>query len=534
MSAPITERQAKATYELVMHYFREISQIPRGSGKEQKIADYLVNFAKERGFTYTRSTATVDGKQTHDVVIEKPGTAGYENLDAVILQAHTDMVCQKVKDSAHNFDADPIEIIERDGKMRANGTTLGADDGIGVACILALLKSTEIAHPPIKALFTSDEEDGMTGAMAVTKELVNANRLINIDTETEGTLYYGCAGGLDAVFRLPYTLEPVPDGYELIQIEMSGLLGGHSGVEIHKKHANAHKLMARALRAAFDAYPAMLITFIGGDKRNVITREASALIAVEKNNKDKVIELIKNQEDTFLHEYEGIENPKTFRLTAESAKAKPGNSPLQALSHGSRDKFLALILVIPNDIQAMHGKVDNLVETSCNLGIIRQETDHFYLCSLIRSFFRTKKLYVLEQMRQLAALSGAAFSFAGDYPDWEPNPDSELIARFKRAYESAFPGAGEQGLPRVESIHAGLECGYFTENFPGMDMIACGPTITGAHTPEETLDVESTEKVVALLLTVLAQMDSAPERLDKVAAFKNEASEPEHICRCIR
>ncbi len=524
MSIEITNTLAKEINERVFYYFREISKIPRGSGNEQAISDYLVAFAKERNLTFKRCDVPVGDRLTLNVVICKDATKGYEALETVVLQGHTDMVCQKTKESTHNFETDPIEIIEKDGMMTANCTTLGADDGIGVACILAILESDKIAHPKIEALCTSDEEDGMTGAIAVTGELVTGRRLINIDTESEGTLYYGCAGGVNANFCLPIKHEPIPSNYSLLQVEISGLLGGHSGVEIHKKRANAHKLMARTLRTIQDAYPLCLVTFTGGDKRNVITRNVSVVIGVEAANVDSVISLVSKQKDTFVKEYDGIET--SIELTAVRAES----AQTQALSQESMNALITLIYIIPNDIQAMHGKVEGLVETSCNLGIVRQEDEQIVLCSLIRSFVRTKKLFVLDQMRQLAKLFGAAFDGSSDYPDWNPNTNSELIARFRSAYLSTFSKE-----PRLESIHAGLECGYFAEKFPTMDIIACGPTITGAHTPEEKLDIDSTEKVVELLLNVLSQMDSPISNMVCTCSEMDTAVQnDEQICQCIR
>ncbi|MDR0460036.1 MAG: beta-Ala-His dipeptidase [Nitrososphaerota archaeon] len=512
MTIEITKELSQSVNNRVMYYFYEISKIPRGSGREQRIADYLVDFANKHQLEIKRSTAIIEDKQTHNVVIKKPASKGYETFNTVILQSHIDMVCQKTPNSKHNFDNDPIEVIKTpdDKYLIAKDTTLGADDGIGVACMLAILENKTIIHPPIEALFTSDEEDGMTGAQAITKEsmLISGKRLINIDTETEGTLYYGCAGGIDANFTLPITNTHIPKNYTFIQIELVGLLGGHSGVEINKKRANAHKLMARTLNTIWNNYQdALLVSFTGGDKRNVITREATTLIAVEKINKDKIINLVEEQKTIFLHEYENIEDPKTFNLTATPKLVLDAQ---QALTRESSEKLIALILIIPNDVQAMHGKVDGLVETSCNLGIVRQELNYFYLCSLIRSFYETKKMHVLEQMRQLALRISANFSSSGNYPNWEPNPDSELVARFKYAYESAFPGSKTKDLPHIESIHAGLECGYFSNKYPDIDMIACGPTITGAHTTEEKLDITSTEKVITLLLTALNQMNTSP------------------------
>jgi len=497
------------THERVMYYFREkMCGIPRGSGKERQIADYLVEFAREHGLEWKRGSGVVNGKPVHNVVIRKPASAGYENLDAVILQSHIDMVCQKAIGSTHDFDRDPLSVaVSDDGRfMSAAGTTLGADDGIGAACALAVLESGGIAHPPIEALFTSDEEDGMGGAIAACADdgdFIRGRRLINIDEDTEGTLFCGCAGGINAVLRLPVRRESVPHGYVFLRVELSGLTGGHSGSEIHRGRANAHMLLARALNAVRDKEREVYLTaFTGGDKRNVITREAAAVIAVQKQFVDDVVTLIGTQEKIFAHEYAGIENGG-IRLTA---KVVEDAAVISVLSDQSFERLLAVLLAMPNGVLAMHGRIEGLVETSCNMGIVRLEEDHIYICSLIRSFLRTKKLYILERMRQIAWLAGAEFSFDGDYPQWEPNPNSELAARFAQAYESAFPGAKEAGLPRLKSVHAGLECGYFAERFPDMDMISCGPTITGAHTIDETLDIVSTEKLVRLLITVLGQM----------------------------
>ena len=509
MAIEVSDGLVKKIHERAVYYFRDrICAIPHGSGNEEKITAWLVDFAKGLGLECKRGDEVVNGKRTYNVVIKKPGSAGYEGLDAVVLQSHIDMVCQKIRESTHDFANDPINTItSEDGKyMTANGTTLGADNGAGAALALAVLESRDTAHPPVEALFTTDEEDGMSGAVALPADgFITGRRLINIDTEEEGTLCCGCAGGVNASFYLPVNYERVPDGYSFISIGVSGLKGGHSGLEIHQGRANAHKLMIRTLRAVRNTLSTMrLVSFTGGDKRNVITKEASAVIAVNSAHADGVANIVDGQRKIFAHEYDGIETE--INLSAEIVTDVTATS---ALSGGSLDKLIAALIAMPDGVQAMHGKVEGLVETSCNTGIVRQEEDHIYVCSLIRSCIRTKKLYVLEQMRQLAGLAGARFSVDGDYPGWEPDANSELLARFRSAYNSAFPGSKGEGLPHVESVHAGLECGYFSEKFPGMDMISCGPNITGAHTPQERLDIASMEKVVRLLLTALAQMGEA-------------------------
>ncbi len=496
MPIEITEELVRSLSERTFHYFRELSKIPRGSGDEKAAADYLEAFGVKRSLAVRRNDAIVNGKQTHNVVIRKPASKGYERSETVILQAHIDMVCQKLPDSAHDFKTDPIKIIVEGDTMRADGTTLGADDGIGAAMMLAILESEAIAHPPIEALFTSDEEEGMTGAKAVSRPFITGNRLINIDAEEEGTLYFGCAGGVNASFYLPIKKEPVPGGYSCIQIELSGLLGGHSGLEIHKNRANASKLMARVLLAIDDAFPMRLVSFTGGDRRNVIPREASARFAVETRHAASAIALAEAQRAVFLNEYEGIE--PIIKLTASEAPA----TCQDALANETAASLLSVIKHIPNGVLWMHESVKGLVGTSSNLGVVAQEEDQFALRSLVRSFSKSDKLAVLNMMRKLASVFGARFEFNGDYPDWRPNPDSELIARFSRAYRAAF---GKE--PRLESVHAGLECAYFADKFPEMDMIAFGPTITGAHSAMETLHINSVKRVIKLLLSVLNHMN---------------------------
>lgn len=489
---PLVETISNRTF----HYFREISQIPRGSGKEQAVADYLTAFAGKNNFSFKRSTEVIKERQTCDVVIYKPGTLGYESLDTVVLQAHFDMVCQKTKDSAHNFDTDPIEIIMNGNQMTANGTTLGADDGIGVALMLAILESQDISHPPIEAFFTSDEEDGMTGVVAVTGEMISGRRLINIDSEDEGVFTYGSAGGIDANVILPITYEPTPDNFTFLHIEVAGLMGGHSGVEIHKGRANAHLLLARVLGAIEDLYALRLVSVHGGDKRNVITREAGAVIGIASENVSGIKKLAEEQRSIFAHEYESIETNIQITVNQDSLTHS------QVISAETTDKFIMALLTLPNDIHSMHNNVENLVGTSCNIGIILQDEESFSFCSHIRSFHHSKKLYVLDKFRRIARLLGARFSDGNDYPVWEPNLDSDLIKRFKYAYENTFTDK----KPHFESIHAGLECGFISKKFPDMDMISCGPTITGAHTPEEMLDIDSTKRTIELLLNILTQM----------------------------
>ena len=502
-------------YERVLFYFGELCKIPHGSGNEKALADYLVEFAKQHGLDWKRSPddEVVRGKKTHNVVISKPATKGYEACAPVIMQGHIDMVCQKTPESTHDFEKDGIKIIVDGDKMTADGTTLGADDGIGVACALAVLEGGEgIHHPPIQALFTSDEEAGMTGASSVTAELLDGvenKRLINIDTEIEGTLTNACAGGLDCNFDLPVTYVSLPENYALVKIDISGLQGGHSGIEIYKGHANANKLMARVLGAIEEALlikgnvagsPLYLVAYVGGDKRNVITKAATATIAVPSERSTEVIDLANACCKIFREEYKDRDAD-----VALSASVITSDKPVSVVSQEATSAFINAILRIQDGVITWLNKDTDLVETSCNLGIVRLDDKGLFFSSMIRSFYRPKKLEVARKMRKIAKRVGANFVTEGEVPEWAPAPESELVKRFEHAYQTAFGT-----LPTVESIHAGLECGQFANKFPNMDMIALGPTMTGVHTTEETLYLESTRKVVELLLTVLDQMNTNP------------------------
>lgn len=528
MSSKITKDLVEEVNECVFHYFRKISNIPRGSGNEKAIADYLMAFSDKYGFKAIRSDENeyVNGKKTNNVVIFKPATEGYDDCETVILQAHNDMVCEKVKGSGHDFEKDPIkyDIVEKDGirVLKADGTTLGGDNGIGMAYALAILASGQeksekeseeksecpfIPHPAINALFTSDEEAGMSGAIAVTAKLLDGieNKcLINVDTEEEGVLFNGCAGAIDANFRMPVTHEPLPEDYVLINIELSGLLGGHSGIDIHRKRANANILMARTLRAIADVSPMRIAVFTGGTMKNAITREAGALIGIPSEKIDGAIEAVRQCRSIFEHEYRYIEVDKDGNSNIVLTAAMDSRKCESVLSHESTDKLINAILLIPNGVLEMLGKDGDydLVETSCNLGYIRQESNHIFFSSFVRSFIRTKKLHVVEQMKSLAVLLGAEFTATGDFPSWEPDNNSKLKVRLGDAYKAAFGVEAE-----VKSVHAGLECGYFAEKFPGMDMISCGPTLKWVHTPDEIMHVDTVIKVTELLLRVLEDMN---------------------------
>ena len=503
MSTNVSTSLMEKVNERTIHYFKEISKIPRASGKEQAVADYLVDFANQHGFSYRRTNDIIHEKQTCNVIIYKAATNGYQDIEPFVLQAHIDMVCQKESDSNHNFDTDSIELIIKDNIMTANKTTLGADNGIGVAIMLAILESDEVDHPPIEALFTSDEEDGMSGVKAITKDMLTGRRLINIDSEQEGVFTYGCAGGKMVDICIPITYEPVPENYTPLQIDISGLVGGHSGVEIHEGRANSQLLLARTLRAIQLETSLRIATIVGGDRRNVIPRTASATICVPKDMADAVQDIAHKMQDILTREYMGVESNIRIDLYLYNENKDGAEALDKCLNEESTDKVISSILIIPNDVLAMHSQVEGLVGTSCNLGLTVLDEATFSLLSHIRSFTSTKKDFAADQFRMIASILGAECIGGAEYPNWEPNVDSPLLKQFKDVYESTF----YDKTPSFKSIHAGLECGFISQIFPNMDMISCGPNIGGAHSPDEWVDLDSNKRVVELILNVLAKKD---------------------------
>lgn len=533
----------KKISERVDYHFRRLSEIPRGSGNENGIADFLEGFAKSlasKGVTYTRITdRSIGSKKIHDIVIRRPGTEACKDLPIVILQAHMDMVCQKIPESKHDFLTQGIELevdetgtlmtSKRHKEAKVPETTLGADDGIGVACMMAILESDEISHPPIEALFTSDEEEDMTGAMAVSRELLQGNRLINIDTEKEGTFYCGCAGGINANFLLNIESVMPPAALTYYSLKISGLMGGHSGIEIDKKRANANRLLGRALdqlsAVLTQAGSALhLVVVHGGDKKNAITKEAMAIVGLAPAQAPLFKQEVENLKNMFINEYKYVEHDLDLTAT-EVRRLCP-----RVFTPESFRKLLSILLLIPNDVIAMYGDQSGLVETSCNLGVLQQTDSQIQLVSFIRSFIESKKQLVVKEMKILAELVGAEFSTDADFPNWEPNPVSNLKTRFRKAYLDTF-----EIEPVFESIHAGLECGHFARAFPDMDMIACGPTIEGAHTTWETLHLDTVNKTTRLLLNVLLQMPDEITESDLPKEVSGCDHGPqEHICQCIR
>lgn len=468
----------------VFYYFEELCKIPHGSGNTKQISDYLVSFAKEHGLEYVQD-------EMNNVVIYKPATEGYEDAPAVILQGHMDMVCEKRPDVDHDFTKDPLNISVKDGYVTANGTTLGGDDGIAVAYGLALLESTELAHPALEVLITVDEEIGLLGAEGFDCSALKGKRLINLDSEAEGSLWISCAGGLSGISTIP--VQRVEAEGQKAAVKITGLMGGHSGAEIDKKRANANVLMGRFLYTLQKEAAYEIISLAGGQKDNAITREADAELLVEDVNAVKAC--AEKIQKGFREEYAGTDEGITIEIT------DLGASSARVLHPTSREKVLFFLMEVPFGIQKMSGSIDSLVETSTNIGIVKLGEDEFLGSSSVRSSVEAAGAALSDKICYLTEFLGGDYTVQGAYPAWEYRKDSPLRDQMVEVYEEMY---GEK--PNVVAIHAGLECGLFYKKIEGLDCVSLGPNMKDIHTSEEVLDIASTERVWKYLVKVLESL----------------------------
>ncbi len=469
----------------IWNYFREITLVPRPSKKEEQIIKYLVAFAERNQMKYN-----VD--KMGNVVIYKPATPGYENRQTIVLQSHVDMVCEKNSDKAFDFDHDPIEVKIENGWVKANGTTLGADDGIGMACQLAILADDTVKHGPIECLFTIDEETGLTGAFELDPHLLEGRILLNLDSEDEGELFIGCAGGKDTVAKLPYATEAVRPGFNALEISISGLKGGHSGDDIHRGLGNANKILTRLLWEADRKHGIRLASFEGGNLRNAIAREAKAILYVETQKQDELIETLKNLSAEIRKEYHIADAGLNIEFVAAD------KAPELVLDENSQFKLLSSLYACPHGVIAYSQTIPGFVDTSTNLASVRMKDNHFLIATSQRSSAESAKLDIANMVRMVFELAGAEVTQGNGYPGWTPNPDSKIREITETAYNQLFNMA-----PKVKAIHAGLECGIIGDKYPGMDMISFGPTIKGAHSPDERIEIASVHKFWDLTLEVL-------------------------------
>lgn len=464
--------------------FYALTQIPRPSKKEQRAADYILAFGKKLGLeSFTDKVG--------NVIIKKPATPGMENKKTVVLQGHFDMVPQKNSDKKHNFEKDPIETYIEDGWVKANGTTLGADNGIGVSAAMAVLQSTTIAHGPIEALFTTDEETGMTGAFGLEAGILDADILMNLDSEDEGELYVGCAGGTNANITFKYAEVNVPENSVAFKISLTGLKGGHSGMDIPLGRGNSNKLIFRLLKEVIAAYGIRLSSIDGGSLRNAIPREAFAVMTVPANNVIEFSETVEEFASIYKNELAGTE--PNLILVAEKCEM-----PSALMDEISQDDLVNAIQACPNGVIRMSDTMPGLVETSTNLAIVKSEKGETTVKCLIRSSVDTAKEDVESSIESVFRLAGAEVCFDGQYPGWKPNPDSEILAVMKDVYHKQYGKT-----PEVKGIHAGLECGILGAVYPNWDMISFGPTIRSPHSPDERVNIETVNKFWIFLVETL-------------------------------
>ena len=469
--------------------FYSLTQIPRPSGKKEEISAFLANYGRSLGLE-----TIVD--EIGNVIIRKPASAGYENHPGVILQGHMDMVPQKNSDKVFDFEKDPIEAyVEDNGEwVTANGTTLGADNGIGVATAMAILADKNVVHPPLEAFFTVDEETGMYGAFALKGGLLQGKTLLNLDSESEGELYMGCAGGVDTTARFDYEPVETEEGDVALRVSIKGCKGGHSGCDINLQRANAIKLLFRFLKDAVANYEARLAYVEGGSLRNAIPREASAVITIPADGLDEMKQLVADYEDLFIREFDGVEDNISF--TAEDVEC-----PKTELPEDTQDFLIHAITLCPHGVYRMIPEMPDIVETSNNLAMIGMENNRITVMCLTRSSVESRKEELRQIIQSAFALAGAETEFTGSYPGWKPNLHSHILEVMKDVYRKEFGNT-----PRIITIHAGLECGIIGRNYPGMDMISFGPTIEHPHSPDERVNIATVQKFYHFLLATLKEL----------------------------
>lgn len=472
---------------VVFHYFDEVCQVPRPSKKEEKLRAYLLDFAKKHNLE-----AKTD--EAGNVLIKKAASAGMENLKTVILQSHIDMVCEKNKDTEHNFETDPIQTYIDGEWLRAKGTTLGADNGIGVATELAVLASDDIKHGPIECLFTVDEETGLTGAFALKEGFMNGDILLNLDSEDDGELFIGCAGGANTTAIYPFPKEKAPQGWFFFRVSVKGLTGGHSGDDISKNRANANKLLNRFLVQTMQKYGMRLADIEGGNLHNAIPREAHALCAVPMEYKEAVrVDL-----NIFISEIENEYSVTEPNLAMDLESEAPVE---YVMEQKAMERFLLSIYAVHHGVYAMSQDIPGLVETSSNLASIKVCDGTIKVVTSQRSSILSSRKDMSQMVSAAFILGGATVTTGEGYPGWKPNPSSEILKIAVESYKKLF---GVE--PKVKAIHAGLECGLFLQKYPSLDMVSFGPTLRGVHSPDERMLIPTVEKFWNHLLDILAHI----------------------------
>lgn len=469
------------------NHFADLNVVPRPSKKEERVIQFMLDFGQRLGLETKKD-------RIGNVIIKKPATPGMEDRQTVVMQSHLDMVHQKNSDTVFDFDTQGIDMFVDGDWVRANGTTLGADNGIGVAAIMAVLASKDIPHPAIEAMFTIDEETGMTGAIQLEPHNFTGSILLNLDTEDDDELSIGCAGGIDTNTTFSYRQVPVKPESVAYEISIRGLLGGHSGMDIHRGRGNANKWMNRLLYQGISLMDLQVISIDGGSLRNAIPRESTAVICVEKDAAAAFEQFLTRETNLLKEEFKSIE-------TSAQITWKQVDASGQAVDTEDLLKILNAIYAVPNGVYRMSPDIDDLVEASSSLARVIVSNGKFTTQSLQRSSVESTKADVANSVRAAFESMGCAVVQNGEYPGWQPNPNSAILNTMAAIYREKF-----NAEPQIKACHAGLECGILGAHFPGMDMISFGPNIRGAHSPDECVQISSVQKFWSYLLDVLVQI----------------------------
>ena len=480
MSNEILQLNPKALWR----NFHSLTRIPRPSKHEDQIREFIYNFGKNLGLETIQD-------EVGNVIIRKPATPGMENRKGVILQGHLDMVPQKNSDKVHDFEKDPIETIIDGEWVRANGTTLGADNGMGVAATMSVLEATDMVHGPIEALFTSDEETGMTGANGLKPGILKGDILVNMDSEDEGELYIGCAGGTNGNITFSYVEKPLNGDYTGYKINITGLKGGHSGVDIHLGRGNANKIMNRVLYHGYKNHGLQVASIDGGSLRNAIPRESFAVVAIPAANAGAFLGTLATLTAQIKHELSSVEPTMAIEVV-------PAETPKSVIDPEVLLNCMNAIYACPNGVMRMSNEMAGLVETSNNLAIVKAEKGTIKLMNLLRSSVDTAKDDLQQMIQSVFDLAGAKSVFDGSYPGWKPNPDSPILKTMQEIYNQKFGN-----IPDIKAIHAGLECGILGGAYPNWDMISFGPTIRFPHSPDEKVNIATVQKFWDFLVETL-------------------------------
>jgi dipeptidase D len=473
--------------KILWQRFYEISQVPRPSKKEEKIRTFLKNLLKELKIEFNED-------KVGNIIAKVPATKGFENAPTVVLQGHVDMVCEKNKEKKFDFDNDPIQLKKVDGWITADGTTLGSDNGIGVAAALAVVTDPEVTHPPLELLFTVDEETGLTGANNLEKGTLEGKTLLNMDSEEDGAFYVGCSGGVDTLGHFKIDYEKSPSGFKTYELMVTGLKGGHSGLDIKTGRANGIKQLGRILNS-IKSFNLKIASIDGGSLRNAIPREAEAVLLIDNKQAAEVEKTVREMEKKILNEFKTPDGG--FKVIFKAVDKKPSD----VFTNEFSEKLINAILALPHGIIAMSPDIEGLVETSTNLATVKISGEKLVIGTSQRSSVDSAKEYIASSVASIFRLAGAEVEIGDGYPGWKPNLDSELLKISKDVFKKMF-----NKDPEIKAIHAGLECGILESKNPGMDMISFGPTIMGAHSPDEKINIETVKRFYDLLKGILKRL----------------------------